>query len=116
MVVVVVGGWGGAEQLLDTHLRAASTHFTRMRRLQLGYCRAISDQGLKDVARFVHAMEHCDLRGLRKITDASLTRFVHEARHLKMLDVRGCQGVGEKTLEEVSRSLPNCNFIYSHVN
>jgi len=31
-------------QLLDVHLRASSTHFTRITRLRLGYCRAISDQ------------------------------------------------------------------------
>jgi hypothetical protein len=37
-------------------------------------------------------MEECDLRGVRKITEASLTKFVYEARKLKKLDVRGCQG------------------------
>ena len=32
------------------------------------------------------------------------------------LDVRGCQGITAEALENISRMLPNCNFIYSNVN
>jgi len=34
----------------------------------------------------------------------------------RRLDVRGCQGITAEALENISRMLPNCNFIYSNVN
>ncbi|GLD93064.1 hypothetical protein PINS_up001656 [Pythium insidiosum] len=60
---------------------------TRLRRLNLAGCHRVGDDGLLVIAKLCTRLQHVNLRGLDKLTDASLRMLTHNSLELETLQL-----------------------------
>ncbi|GBP94593.1 hypothetical protein EVAR_9478_1 [Eumeta japonica] len=89
-------GLQDCQRLTDEALRHAAAGLPRLRSVNLSFCVAVSDAGLRHLARLPQ-LEDVNLRACDGVSDAGVAQLA-EAGRLRALDVSFCDKVGDEAL------------------
>jgi F-box/leucine-rich repeat protein 14 len=101
-------GLRGSRGVTDAGLRCTLGALRHLRRLDLGSCYKLTDEGLHGLDQ-LGDLEHLDLSLCSRVTDAGL-RGLGGLRKLKNLDLSCCPAVTDKTLEQAPPGILHLNL------
>ena len=99
-------GLGYCRNITDEGLRHIAT-MEKLKALLLQGCKRITDKGLVHLAGMKN-LEGLDLRGCPEITDEGLI-VLSELKNLRSLMLGGCKQITPEGVQKIQTLMPNCN-------
>ena len=94
------------QRLSDEALRHVSVGLTKLKSINLSFCVAITDSGLKHLAK-MPSLKELNLRSCDNISDVGMAYLAEGGSRISSLDVSFCEKIGDQALVHISQGLFN---------
>ncbi|XP_076942572.1 F-box protein At3g58530 [Bidens hawaiensis] len=100
-----------AQGIEDKHLSIIRNQFSgslkNLEHLNLNGCQKISDKGIEDITKASPSLKIFSIYWNVRVTDVGISHLVNHCKHIVDLNLSGCKGISDKSLQMVAEIYPH---------